>query len=125
VILVDASVWIAHFRQRNERLLDLLTREQVLGHPFVMGEVALGHLHNRRATLRLLAELPPASTAVDTDVLAPIHNRSLFGRGIGYVDAHLLASVLLTSDASLWSSDRRLMEGARSLGIAAASQPLE
>lgn len=122
MILVDTSIWIAHFRQRSERLLDLLTRERVLGHPFVTGEVALGHLHNRRETLRLLSELPPASTAAHADVMTLIHDRSLFGLGIGYVDAHLLASALLTSEATLWSSDRRLSEAARSLGVAAEDE---
>lgn len=119
MILVDASVWIDHFRNRSDALLDLLGSEQVLCHPFVRGEVALGNLCNRWSTLLHLSELPPARVASDKDVMALVENRHLHGRGIGYVDAHLLAAALLTPDASLWSRDRRLMTIAGELGIAA------
>jgi hypothetical protein len=119
VILVDASVWIDHFRHQSETLLDLLREERVLGHPFARGEVALGNLRDRRSTLLLLSELPAARVARDGDVLALIENHRLFGRGIGYVDAHLLASALLTPEALIWTRDRRLVDVARDLGIEA------
>lgn len=119
MILVDASVWVDHFRQRSEPLVGLLQDEQVLGHPFVLGELALGNLKDRRHTLRLLGDLPRARVARDSDVLAMIGHHRLHGRGIGYVDAHLLAATLLTQEARIWSRDRRLMEAARNLSIAA------
>lgn len=119
MILVDASVWIAHFRLPSERLLELLKSEQVLGHPFVVGEVGLGTLRNRHETLLLLSELPAAQAARDREVMQLVERRRLFGRGIGYVDAHLLAATLLTPETMLWSLDRRLMEAARDLGVAA------
>ena len=119
MILVDASVWIDHFRQQNDRLLDLLSEEEVLGHPFARGEVALGNLRNRWSTLLLLSELPSSHVASDGDVMGLIENHGLHGRGIGYVDAHLLAATLLTPETLLWSRDRRLMDMAKDLGVAA------
>ncbi len=121
MILVDASVWIDHFRNRNDALLDLLGSERVLCHPFARGEVALGNLRNRWSTLLRLSELPPARVASDKDVMALVENHRLYGRGIGYIDAHLLAATLLTPEATIWSRDRRLMIIAGELGIAAAT----
>jgi predicted nucleic acid-binding protein len=119
VILVDASVWINHLRSADERLSALLDRREVLGHPFVTGEVALGYLRRRDTVLGELAELPQAVIAEDAHVLDFINRLPLYGLGIGYVDAHLLAAVRLTPDAKLWTRDRPLQKVAAELGLAA------
>jgi predicted nucleic acid-binding protein len=119
VILVDASVWIDHLRAGNERLTALLDAGEVLGHSFVTGEVALGNLRQRDAVLSDLRDLPQATVASDEEVLQLIGRQALFGRGIGYVDAHLLAAVRLTADTKLWTRDRRLQTVAAELGLAA------
>jgi predicted nucleic acid-binding protein len=116
VILVDTSVWVEHLRRGLPGLADLLDQGLVLVHPFVIGELACGNLENRREILDLLAALPMAVTATDDEAMHLIEERGLSGRGIGCVDAHLLASTLL-SDAVLWSRDRRLAETAMHLGI--------
>jgi hypothetical protein len=104
----------------DERLAGLLQEGEVLGHPFIVGEVALGNLRRRDTVLGDLLELPQATVAADEDVLNLIIRQSLFGRGIGYVDAHLLASVRLTLDARLWTYDRRLQQVAADMGLSAA-----
>jgi predicted nucleic acid-binding protein len=119
VILVDTSVWINHLRTSDERLSALLDAGEVLGHPFVTGEVALGNLSQRGLALRMLRRLPQAAVASSLEVLNLIERQALFGRGIGYVDAHLLATVRLTADARLWTRDRRLQTVAGELGVAA------
>ncbi len=119
MILVDASVWIDHLRSNDERLTALLDGDEVLGHPFIMGELALGHLRQRDIVLRALRRLPQATVASDQEVLRLIDRQPLFGRGIGYVDAHLLAAVRLTADTRLWTRDRRLQTVAAELGLAA------
>lgn len=119
MILVDTSVWINHLRAGHERLAALLDAGEVLGHPFVLGELALGNLPRRDPTLRALRRLPQPAVASDEEVLNLINRQSLFGRGIGYVDVHLLAAVRLTPDARLWTGDRRLKSVAAELGVAA------
>ena len=119
MILVDSSVWIDHLRASNTALVDLLNRGQVLAHPFVTGELALGSLRQRGTIIAMLMGLPKAVVAEDGEVMAFIERQSLHERGIGYIDAHLLASVRLTADASLWTRDRRLHETAVELGLAA------
>jgi predicted nucleic acid-binding protein len=121
VILVDTSVWIEHLRSRNGRLEELLEGGQVLAHPFVVGEIALGNLRRRTLVLGSLADMPRASLASDDEVLDLMERRRLHGLGIGYVDVHLLASTLLSDDASLWTLDRRLHETAAMLGVAIAA----
>jgi len=118
VILVDTSVWVNHLRVVDERLTTLLDAGEVLGHPFVVGELALGNMQ-RRAVLRDLRDLPQATVAENELVLNFIERSTLFGRGIGYIDAHLLAAVRLTPDAKLWTADRRLQSVAAELGLAA------
>jgi len=120
MILADTSVWIEHLRRGVPRLLAALGEGQVLMHPFVLGELACGNLRNRREILELLANLPAAPSAVDAEVLGFIERRKLMGRGIGYVDAHLLAATSLASPARLWTHDRRLAEVATALGLALA-----
>lgn len=101
MILVDASIWVDHLRAGDERLIALLNNGEVLGHPFVTGELALGNLRQRDAFLSDLRALPRAVVASDEEVLRLINRQMLFGRGIGYVDAHLLAAARLTADTKL------------------------
>jgi predicted nucleic acid-binding protein len=119
VILVDSSIWIDHIRAPDELLTTLLARHEVVAHPFVIGEVALGNFRNRQAVLASLEELPGAELATDEDVINLIEQHRLYGRGIGYVDAHLLAATRLTPATSLWTRDRRLRDIAAELQIAA------
>ncbi len=116
MILVDTSVWIDHLRVGNSRLADILEDALVLTHPFVIGELACGNLKHRTQILTELRALPAATAAADEEVLHLIEGRKLWGQGIGWIDAHLLASALLTSCA-FWTLDRRLDRAARSAGI--------
>ena len=118
MVLVDTSVWVDHLRRDSARLRELLYADRVLTHPFVVGEIACGALQNRSRVLRYLGSLPEARLAGHDEVLRLIEDRSLYGQGIGWVDAHLLASALL-SGCSLWTLDKRLILVASSLGIAA------
>ena len=115
MILVDTSVWVDHLRNGNSRLVSHLEDGEVLTHPFVLGELALGRLARRSEILELLGNLPQAKVALHEEVLAMIEDRSLAGSGIGWVDAHLLASALL-SHAPLWSLDRKLTSAAQLVG---------
>jgi predicted nucleic acid-binding protein len=117
VILVDTSVWIDHLRIGDPQLTVLLEEAQVLAHPWVIGELALGQLSRRSEILGLLSNLPQATVATETEVMNLVETQHLFGRGIGYVDTHLLAATLLTTDASLWTRDKRLAAVAADLGI--------
>ena len=119
MILVDSSVWIDHLRARDERLTTLLEARQVLSHPFVIGELALGYLPRRDVFLSELRDLTQAAVATDDEVFDLINRLPLYGRGIGYVDAHLLAAVRLRSEAKLWTAERRLRAVAAELGVAA------
>lgn len=118
MILVDTSIWIDHLRSGDSRLGALLQNGDVQAHPFVIGELALGNLTRRQEILGLLNNLPLARTATDSEVLAMIEARQLFGLGIGYVDAHLLAASLLTTGTGLWTRDKRLASVAVQLGLA-------
>ena len=119
MILVDTSVWVDHLRTGDRVLVDLLETGQVLAHPFVIGELALGSLRQRELVLATLQDLPRANVATDQEALHFITRHTLFGFGIGYVDAHLLASVRLTAGAALWTRDKRLHGVAERLGVAA------
>ena len=107
MILVDTSVWIDHFRNGNARLRELLQEGEVAIHPMVLGELACGNLSRRPGTLRLLDRLPRIPQAPDHLVLQSIDSRRLFGKGIGWIDAHLLTASLLAS-VPLWTLDHRL-----------------
>jgi predicted nucleic acid-binding protein len=120
VILADTSVWIDHLRARNERMTQLLLAGQVLAHPFVIGELALGNLRNRDEVLGALQDMPQAAVATEPEVLRFIEEKALFGLGIGYMDSHLLAAVLLTPGSWLWTRDKRLLATSAQLGIAAS-----
>ena len=119
MILVDTSVWIDHLRSASAILSELLGDGEVLGHPFVLGELALGNLRRREEILRILRRLPQATSASHGELLEFIDREVLFGRGIGYVDAHLLAAARLTAGTKLWTHDRRLQAVAAQLGLAA------
>ena len=116
MILVDTAVWIDHFRTGDPHLAELLDRGVVLAHSWVIGEIALGNLRGRAEILRLLHDLPQATVATGAELLQLIEHRELFGLGIGYVDAQLLAATMLSDDATLWTHDRRLRAAAKSLG---------
>ncbi len=118
MILVDTSVWIDHLRSGDEHLASLLNECNVLMHPFVLGELACGNLQERDVVLKLLQGLPQAVGAFDDEVLFFIDRHKLMGRGIGYVDAHLLASLSLNDRALLWTRDKRLNTSAEVLGMA-------
>jgi predicted nucleic acid-binding protein len=120
VIIVDTAVWIDHLREGDTKLAALLEHGRVLAHPWVTGELALGSLRDRAEVLRLLDELPQAPVATPVELLAFIGDHELYGVGIGYVDAQLLAATMLAG-AALWTRDRRLRAAADGLGVAHAS----
>ena len=120
MILVDTSVWVEHLRRGLPRLATLLQEGKVLIHPWVIGELACGNLRNRHQVLELLQGLPKATVASDAEVLLLIERELLMGRGIGYIDAHLLASARL-SHCRLWTQDRHLAAVAQEQGLAAST----
>jgi predicted nucleic acid-binding protein len=120
VILVDTPIWVDHLRANNQQLAALLESGQVLAHPFVTGELALGRLRQRDLVLGALLDLPQAEVATDEEVRHFIDQHALFGVGIGYVDAHLLAATRLTAAATLWTRDKRLHIVAERLGLTMA-----
>jgi predicted nucleic acid-binding protein len=116
MVLVDTSVWVEHLRRHRPLLAELLEHGVVLVHPFVIGELACGSLKNRAVVLSSLAELPASLCATEIETLGVIESRKLWGRGIGWIDAHLLASALL-SNCDLWTLDERLSRTALAAGI--------
>jgi predicted nucleic acid-binding protein len=114
MILVDTSVWVDHLRKTDKELEHVLTQGLVLTHRFVIGELACGNLKNRSGILGLLEALPKARVAGHEEVLHLVTERKLYGKGLGWIDIHLLASVLL-SDAVLWTKDKTLGSAAREL----------
>lgn len=116
MILVDTSVWISHFRQGNTRLIKLLNDGYVVCHPFIIGELACGHLKNRLEILTLLKALPTIIQAQHKEILQFIENNQLMGRGLGYVDVHLIASAKL-SEVLIWTADKKLAEASVNLGL--------
>ena len=118
MILVDTSVWVDHLRAGEAQLVSLLNAGRVVMHPFVVGELALGHLRQRQKVMEALQGLPKAKAATDAELLQFIDQQQLAGLGIGYVDAHLLASVRLVPGARLWTRDQRLQHAASARGLA-------
>jgi predicted nucleic acid-binding protein len=116
MILTDTSVWIAHLRAGNDRLKSLLLDQQVLCHPFVIGELACGTLHKRQEILTMLKAFPEAILVEHEEVMSFVDARRLYGRGIGWVDAHLLASTLLTR-CVIWTLDKPLRRAAAALNV--------
>jgi predicted nucleic acid-binding protein len=117
VILVDTSVWVDHLRSPDRRLVQLLDLGQVLVHPFVIGELALGNLRQRPVILQTLRDLPHAIVAAHDEVLTFIERLELFKFGIGYVDVHLLAATRLMAGATLWTRDEQLRSAADGLRL--------
>ncbi|MGE5238429.1 MAG: type II toxin-antitoxin system VapC family toxin [Chloroflexota bacterium] len=115
MVLVDTSLWVAHLRKTNAGLVDLLTDGEAACHPFIVGELACGNLKNRTEILSLLEALPMVVMAEHEEVLAFIESHSLMGKGLGYVDVHLLASVAL-SRLPIWTLDKKLEQIADMLG---------
>ncbi len=119
MILVDTSIWVEHLRSEHAGLQHHLEDGRVLCHPWVVGELALGSLDDREEFLNLLQRLPQATVATPVEILTLIEQRGLGGSGIGYVDAQLLASAMISREASkLWTADRRLQRVASDLGYA-------
>jgi predicted nucleic acid-binding protein len=118
LLLVDSNVWIGHIGSAVSGLEQALLAGDVLGHPFVTGEVAMGSLRDRALVIRLLRTLPQAEKAKDDEVLELVERERLFSLGLGWVDAHLLAATLLTPETRLWTRDRRLHAAAERLGVA-------
>ena len=107
-VLVDTSVWVGHFKQRNERLVALLEADAVACHPYVVAEIACGTPPNRRTIIAMLGELENTLIATPTEVLEMVERRNLYGRGCGFVDMSLLASALLSDQTLIWTMDKRL-----------------
>jgi predicted nucleic acid-binding protein len=116
MILIDTSVWVSHLRTGNDYLKQLLTDEKVTTHPFIIGELACGNLNNRNEILTLLQFLPKSNVASNEEVMLFIEANSLMGIGIGFIDAHLLASTLL-SGFQIWTLDKKLEKAALQLNI--------
>jgi predicted nucleic acid-binding protein len=118
MVLADTSIWVDHFRRGDSRLAKLLDRGDIAMHPFVIGELLLGH-----ATIAKMIDdldaLPKVVLASASEVLKFIADRKLPGSGIGYVDAHLLAAAALTPETLLWTRDKRLLAAAQSLKLSA------
>jgi len=117
VILANTSIWVDHFRGNNEKLVEALLAERIVCHPLIVAELALGSLRDRGAVLSLLDELPRLPLATPAEVRAMIEARSLHSRGIGYVDASLIASCLFVPGTSLWTLDRKLSAVASALDL--------
>ncbi len=118
MILIDTSVWIDHFEHGLYQVNDLLIAEEVVMHGFIIGELAMGNLRPRKQILTDLADLKPIKIATNEEVLGFVNTYRLHGTGLGYVDAHLLASARITSGCELWTRDRRMKKTAADLGIA-------
>jgi predicted nucleic acid-binding protein len=116
MVLVDTSVWVSHLRDGNPELERLLNSGEVLCHPFIIGELACGHLKNRAEILALLKLLPQALLAEHREVLNFIESNHLAGKGLGYIDLHLAASSILTG-VSMWTSDKKLDQVNKELSI--------
>ena len=117
MILVDTSVWIDHFKAPLAPLEDLSRTEQILGHPFITGELAVGHLRDWNGTLDALRRLLQAKIASEAEFLTLISSERLATTGLGFVDVHLLASCRITPGTRLWSRDKRLARYAARLGV--------
>ncbi|MGD0293726.1 MAG: type II toxin-antitoxin system VapC family toxin [Terracidiphilus sp.] len=119
MILADTTVWIDHFRKDNKELRRQLDKLNVVIHPFIIAELALGSLRERAKTLAWLDRLPQVGVAQIGEVRQMIEMRSLYNRGIGLIDAHLIASIFIHPSTQLWTKDMRLRDIAIELGIAA------
>jgi hypothetical protein len=117
MILADTSVWVDHFRKRDFELYQQLQRNNISIHPFVVTELVLGNLPKREKTIAYLDLLPMVKVAQMSEVRHMIEAHALFQRGIGFVDAHLIASTFITPNTVLWSRDKRLRDIAKTVGL--------
>jgi hypothetical protein len=117
MILVDTSVWVEHLRHGHGELASLLLRAEVVSHRFVIGELACGFIRNRNEVFSLLWELPSAVEADHDEVMGFLQKNQLMGKGLGWIDIHLMASAFF-SQAPLWTLDAKLRREASRLGIA-------
>ena len=120
MILADTSIWIDHLRSGNRQLRTLLDQGQIVIHPFIIAEIALGSLRERAKTLVLLDLLPQVRVARLSEVRLLIEARRLYSLGVGLTDAHLIASAFINSPTLLWTRDKRLRKAAEGLGIHAS-----
>jgi hypothetical protein len=116
MVLVDTSVWVAHLRTGKIELQALLNDGHVVCHPFIVGELACGNLKNRSEILSLLQALPMATHVGHEEVMQFIDNHALMGKGLGYIDMHLIASAILTN-VPLWTLDKKVNEVSSKLGV--------
>jgi predicted nucleic acid-binding protein len=121
VRLADTGIWIDHFRQADPQLIQTIENDMLLCHPVIVGELALGSLHNRMVTLGFLATQREVIVATYDEVMGMIDKHQLYSMGIGYTDAHLLASTLIDSRAELWTRDKRLRKAAEKAGARVVS----
>jgi predicted nucleic acid-binding protein len=117
-VLVDSSIWIDHINKGDALLAELLKQKRAVLHPMVLGEIAMGSLRQRKVIFEELRQLPIVSSASHAEVIAMVEWHDLHSRGIGFVDAHLLASVHLSQNAHLLTKDKRLHAQAERLGVA-------
>jgi len=120
MILADTTIWIDHFRSENKEMRRQLDARNIAIHPFIVAELALGSLRDRLRTLASLDFLPRVRVAQISEVREMIEIRSLYSRGIGLTDAHLIASCLIDSPTQLWTNDKRLSNAAESLAVGAS-----
>ena len=116
MVIVDTSVWVSHLREGNTKLERLLNDGDVICHPFIVGELACGNLDNRSEILSLLQALPMATQAEHEEVMQFIESYKLMGKGLGYIDVHLIASAVLTG-VPIWTLDKKLDEVSSKLGL--------
>ncbi len=125
MILVDTSVWIDHLRVGEDKLVALLNGGRVLTHPFVIGELACGNIHDRADVLKLLKNLPQAPVASQEEMLYFIDNNKIMGRGIGFIDAHLMAATAMADASRIWTRDKHLERVAADLNLAITDSDLQ
>ena len=117
MIFADTSIWIDYLRHRNPQMQNLLAQGKIVMHPFIVAEISLGSLHNRQERLREMEKLFSVRVAHLAEVRKMIEEHALYSRGIGLIDAHLLASCLLTPGVLLWTRDIPLQKAAQVLNI--------
>lgn len=118
MLLADTSVWVDYLRQGDSELAKRVSEGQIVMHGMVLGELAVGNFKQRQLLLKRWRSLPFISTATDSQVLDLLESRQLMGKGIGWIDLHLLTAVLLANETSLWTRDKRLKTIADDLGFA-------
>lgn len=117
LVFADTSIWVDHLRSSNQTMITYLNEGLIVTHPFVLGELALGSLANRTSLLRSLDLLVQVEVAHDFEVRQLVEIEGLYSTGIGWVDAHLLASMRFNSSLQLWTNDKRLVKAASKIGL--------